>query len=508
MTATMPQRVTAITLPERSVFIDGSFREVDGATAAVVNPATEETIATVASVGAEIVESVLAAARRGFETWSRTSVSDRADALDRIADAMERHGAELAAIATSEIGMPIRDARAGQVDLPVRVLRSTAAIAREYPWDRRDGAGSSIVREAAGVVLAITPWNFPVHQIITKLAPALAAGCSIILKPAELTPLTALFVAALCDEAGIPRGVVNVVTGRGSVLGEALLQSRGYEVVTFTGSLAVGRHIGAVAGDAIVRATLELGGKSPAIVLADADLQTAVETTVRNCFVNAGQKCNAPTRLLVPRERTDEAAQIAARVAESYVIGDPTKESTTMGPMVSAAQRDIVSGFLGDAAEQGARIVTGGERDRWNRGFFISPAIVSNASRDSRIAVDEVFGPVLTVLGYDGEADAVTLANDSEYGLSAEVWSADPGKASAVARQIRAGQVRINGVRTPALPVSPFGGYKRSGLGRELGVFALDEFVEIKAVLGDPILDAGTGADAAVNVASGPVVRA
>ncbi len=486
---------TQLVIPERAVFYGGRFYELDGPGTAVVNPANEREIARVADASPEIVDAVVTSARAGFELWSRVPVAERAEALDRLAATMERHGDQLARIATSEVGTPIRDSRAGQVNLPVRVLRSTADITRDYPWDVRDAAGSSIVREPAGVVLAITPWNFPVHQIITKVAPALAAGCSVILKPAEITPLTALFIAALCDEAGIPPGVVNVVTGRGSVLGEAFLQSGGYDVVSFTGSLPVGRHIGAVAGNDIVRATLELGGKSPALVLPDADLKTAVATTVRNCFVNAGQKCNAPTRLLVPRERADEAADIAAAVADSYEIGDPMDEKTTMGPMVSNAQRDIVTDFLTDAAAAGARVVTGGDRSRWDRGYFITPAIVTDAERDSRIAVEEVFGPVLTVFGYDGEADGIRLANDTQFGLSAEVWSGDPARAAATARLIRAGQVRINGVRTPHLPVSPFGGYKRSGLGRELGEFGLDEFVEVKAVLGDPVVEAANGQD-------------
>lgn len=489
---TLQDAATRVVIPERSIFIDGRFVEIAGAGTPVINPATEQEFARVANAGPEVVEDAMAAARRAFPTWSTTSPADRADALDRLADALDRHGNELAIVATSEIGTPIRDARAGQVDLPIRVLRSTADIVRHYGWDVRDAAGSSIVREATGVVLAITPWNFPVHQIITKLAPAIGAGCTVVLKPAEITPLTALFIAALCAEAGIPPGVVNVVTGKGSVLGEALLQSGAYDVVSFTGSLPIGRHIGAVAGDAIVRATLELGGKSPALVLDDADLESAVTTTVRNCFVNAGQKCNAPTRLLVPMTQVDEAAQIAGAVADEYRLGDPLDEQTTMGPMVSGDQRDIVSDFLQGAVHDGARLVTGGDRSRFERGYFITPAIVSGAPRDSRIAVEEVFGPVLTVLGYSGEDDGVNLANDTEFGLSSEVWSADPGRAASIARRIRAGQVRVNGVRTPHLPISPFGGYKRSGLGRELGEFGLDEFVEIKAILGDPELEGAT----------------
>jgi acyl-CoA reductase-like NAD-dependent aldehyde dehydrogenase len=306
-----------------------------------------------------------------------------------------------------------------------------------------------------------------------------------VLKPAELTPLNALFIAALCEEIGLPPGVFNVVTGTGSSTGEALLQTRAYDVVSFTGSLAVGRHIGAIAGESIVRATLELGGKSPAVVLDDADFELAVSTTVKNCFVNAGQKCNAPTRLLVPENRREESAEIAAAVANAYVIGDPLAESTTMGPLVSAPHREKVLGFVRAAANDGARVVTGGDV-LGDLGYYVTPAIVTGVRRDAQIVREEVFGPVLTVLGYDDERDAVAQANDTEYGLSAEVWSGDEQRAAGLARRIRAGQVRVNGVRTPALPVSPFGGFKKSGLGRELGVFGLEEFVEVKAILGDP----------------------
>src|SRR5690606_16044499 len=293
----------------------------------------------------------------------------------------------------------------------------------------------------------------------------------------------ALFLAALCDRIGLPPGVVNVLPGTGAVTGEALVQSRAYDLVSFTGPLTVGRRIGAIAGERIVRATLELGGKSPAVVLDDADLETAVRTTVTNCFTNAGQKCNAPTRLLVPERRRDEAVEIAVAAAESYVLGDPLDESTTMGPLVSQAQRHKVLGYLERTA---GRVVTGGAADGFDRGFFIRPAVITDVPEDDPAVREEIFGPVLVVLGHHGEDDAVRMANDTEYGLSAEVWSADPQRARRVARRIKAGQVRVNGVRTPRPPVSPFGGYKCSGLGREMGPFALEEFLEIKAILGDP----------------------
>jgi acyl-CoA reductase-like NAD-dependent aldehyde dehydrogenase len=276
---------------------------------------------------------------------------------------------------------------------------------------------------------------------------------------------------------------VNVVTGTGATTGEALLRGGGYDIVSFTGSLAIGRHIGTVAGERIVRTTLELGGKSPAVVLEDADLETAVRTTVRNCFTNAGQKCNAPTRLIVPEGRRGEAVEIAVAAAEGYVLGHPLDERTTMGPLASDVQRRKVLGHLAATA---GRVATGGPAEEFERGFFVRPAIVTDLPDDDAIVREEVFGPVLCVQGHEGERDAVRRANDSQYGLSAEVWSGDPARAGSIARQIRAGQVRINGVRTPELPISPFGGYKASGLGREMGPFALEEYLEIKAILGDP----------------------
>jgi acyl-CoA reductase-like NAD-dependent aldehyde dehydrogenase len=477
-----------IAFPTNAVYIDGEWVVPDNEQRLdVVNPATEECIGSVTECSADTTAKATAAARRAFDDWSQIPPAQRAMHLDTLADAFERHGEQLAILAAREIGMPLREARAVQVDLPTAVLRSTADIARAYRWDSRDASGSSIVREPAGVVLAITPWNFPVHQIVTKLAPALVAGCTVVVKPAELTPLTALFVAALCDEAGIPAGVVNIVTGRGATTGEALVQGGDYDVVSFTGSLAVGRRIGAVAGDRIVRATLELGGKSPAVILDDADLDVAVRTTVKNCFVNAGQKCNAPTRLIVPEELRAEAVDIASAAADAYVLGDPLDETTSMGPLASQAQRDKVLGYL-DRTRQNGRVVTGGAAEDHRRGYFVRPAIVTDVREDAPVVREEVFGPVLVILGHHGEDDAVRIANDTAYGLSAEIWTGDDARAAALARRVRAGQVRVNGVRTPSPPITPFGGYKMSGLGREMGAFALEEYLEVKAILGDPEL--------------------
>lgn len=487
MTSTQAVAAAApITIPQGAVFIGGQWVEVPGAGIAVHNPATGEVIGNVPDADAETCARAMAAAREALGDWSARPAAERADFLDRLADGFETHGEQLAQLASSEIGMPLPESRAVQSALPAKVLRSTADIARAFAWEARDASGSTIVREAVGVVLGITPWNFPVHQIIAKLAPALAAGCTIVLKPAELTPLNAIFVARLCEEAGIPAGVVNLVTGTGAHTGEALVRGGGYDLVSFTGSLKIGRHIGAVAGEGVVRATLELGGKSPAVVLDDADLETAVRTTVKNCFVNAGQKCNAPSRLLVPAQRRAEAVEIATAAARAYVLGDPLEDGTTMGPLASRVQRDKVLGFLEAARAEGAT-VHGGEL-LVEDGLFVRPAIVSEVAEDSAVVRDEVFGPVLVILGHEGEDDAIRLANDTEYGLSAEVWSGDEVRAARVARRIKAGQVRVNGVRTPPLPVSPFGGYKASGLGREMGPFALEEFLEVKAILGDPHL--------------------
>ncbi|PZE76205.1 aldehyde dehydrogenase family protein [Curtobacterium sp. MCBD17_019] len=491
--------VDAVVVPDRSVFMGGGWVSPDDeAPLDVVDPATERIIGTVLDASADLAHRALLDAREAWPAWAALPPSRRAGLLDALAAELERHGDALAELATHEIGMPIRESRAVQVDLPVKVLRSTAAIARQLAWDSRDASGSSVVREPVGVVLAITPWNFPVHQIVAKLAPALAAGCTVVLKPAELTPLNALFLAELGRRAGLPAGVFDVVTGTGATTGEALLQDETWDMVSFTGSLAVGRHIGAVAGSRIKRATLELGGKSPAVVLDDADLDLAVRTTVRNCFTNAGQKCNAPTRLLVPADRLHDAVRIAAESADAYVLGDPLDPGTTMGPVVSAEQRAKVLRFVDTARAAGATVATGGTAVD-GTGFFLRPTIVTDLAEDAEIVREEVFGPVLVVQGHAGEDDAVRMANDTPYGLSSEVWSADEVRAAAIARRIRAGQVRVNGVRTPALPVSPFGGYGQSGLGREMGPFAIEEYLEVKAVLGDPVLDptATTAAPAA-----------
>lgn len=470
-------------------YIDGAWVEPAGRELIpVLNPATEEVIGSVPEADATDVAAAFAASRRALPGWRARSAAERAAYLDALADALRDGAEDLARLASAEIGMPLSESRAVQVALPEQVLRSTAAAARELEWEYRDASGSTVIREPVGVVLGITPWNFPVHQLMAKLAPALAAGCTIVLKSAELTPLNALFIAGLCEAISLPPGVVNLITGRGSTTGESMVQSGEYDMVSFTGSLSVGRHIGEVAGGRVVRATLELGGKSPAVVMDDADLEVAVRTTVKNCFTNAGQKCNAPTRLIVPEPLRERAMEIASDAARAYRLGDPLDVSTTMGPLASDAQRDKVLAYVQGARSRGAR-VSGGNTGPFERGYFVEPAIVTDVAESDPVVTDEIFGPVLVLLGHHGESDAIRLANDTPYGLSAEIWTADPECARRLVSGIAAGQVRINGVRSPQPPIAPFGGYKSSGLGRELGSFGLEEYLEIKAVLGslDPV---------------------
>lgn len=467
-----------------SLYIDGRWiSPVGREEVPVINPATEEVIGSIVDADDRDVAAAFAAARRALPEWSARPVGERAAYLDVLADALHDNSERIALLATSEIGMPLAESRSVQAALPEAVLRSTAQAARELDWEYRDISGSTVLREPVGVVLGITPWNFPVHQLVAKLAPALAAGCTIVLKPAELTPLNALFLAELCDQVGLPAGVVNLVTGRGSTTGEKLVRSRAYDLVSFTGSLAIGRHIGAVASDRVVRAALELGGKSPAVVMDDADLEAAVRTTVRNCFTNAGQKCNAPTRLIVPEVDRSRAMEIATAAVAEYRLGDPLDPETTMGPLASDAQQDKVLRYVDGARERGATVAGGRRTDR-PTGFFVEPAVITDVDEADPVVQEEIFGPVLVILGHQGEADAMRIANDTPYGLSAELWSADPAQTARLVRGIRAGQVRVNGVRSPHPPVAPFGGYKASGLGRELGAFGLEEYLEVKAVLG------------------------
>ena len=450
----------------------------------VLNPATEEVLDTIALGTAGDVDAVVARAREAFPAWAETPLAERLGYLGALADELERRNDELVRLITGEVGTPLAECRSAQVGLPIAVLRDTIEVAAEHPWREQCGR-SEVWREPAGVVGAITPWNFPLHQIVAKMGPALAAGCTVVLKPSEVAPLNALVLFDALKAVDLPPGVANLVLGTGPVVGESIAGHLGVDVVSFTGSIRAGTRVAELAARNVTRVALELGGKSANVILADADLERAVPAGVAQAFVNAGQACIALTRMLVPTDRLAEAEALAGDAAARIVVGDPSAAETTMGPVVSAAQRDRVTGFLHSALGDGARVVSGGPGapPGLDRGFFVRPTVLSGVTNTMTVSREEVFGPVLVLLPYGNEDEAVALANDTPYGLSGGVWSLDPDHARRVAARLRTGQVKINGARTRDHIRAPFGGYKRSGIGRELGPHGLDEFLEVKSVL-------------------------
>ena len=450
----------------------------------VLNPATEEVLDTVALGRAADVDAAVDRARDAFPAWAATPLAERLAHLSALADELERRADDLTALITAEVGTPLAECRSAQVGLPIRVLRDTVEVADSHPWRERCGR-SEVWREPAGVVGAITPWNFPLHQIVAKLAPALAAGCTVVLKPSEVAPLNALVLFDALKAVGLPPGVANLVLGTGPVVGEAIAGHPGVDVVSFTGSGRAGVRVAELAARNVTRVALELGGKSPNLILPDADFERAVPAGVGQAFVNAGQACIALSRMLVPAARLADAEALARQAAEQVIVGDPTAVSTTMGPVVSDLQRQRVTASVAGAVADGARVIAGGPGapEGLERGFFVRPTVLGDVTTTMTVSRDEVFGPVLVLLPYRDEAEAIALANDTPYGLSAGVWSSDPDHARRVAGRLRAGQVKINGARTRDHLRAPFGGYGRSGIGRELGPFGLDEFLEIKAVL-------------------------
>ena len=476
MTTTIPMPV------HDRLHIGGQWVQATGdETIDVVNPYTEEVIASVPAGTAADVDRAVAAARAAFPGWAATPVEQRADLLDAVAQRLSDRGDELATIIASELGAPVGLARLIQVGLPTMTFASMRGLLEGLAFEEEIG-NSLVLREPIGVIAAITPWNYPLHQIAGKVAPALAAGCTVVLKPSEVTPLSAFVLAEIFDEVGLPPGVANLVTGDGRVIGEAMIGHPDVDMVTFTGSEGVGRHIGEVAGRNLVPAALELGGKSACVVLDDADMQLAITACVTRCMLNSGQTCIALTRLLVPRERLPEAEAIAAAVAQAHKLGDPFDPATVMGPLVSAIQRDRVREHIRRGSEGGARLVAGGAEppEGLDRGYFVAPTVFSDVRSDMSIAQEEIFGPVLSIIAYDDEEDAIRIANDSPYGLSGAVWSGDEGHALSVARRIRTGQVDVNGGAFN--PYAPFGGVDCSGHGRELGAHGLEEFFYLKSV--------------------------
>jgi aldehyde dehydrogenase (NAD+) len=461
-------------------FVNGSFTEGGGERIDVVNPATEEVIGSVPAGTAADADTAVRAAASAFEAWAATPLAERVAAVRRINDGLRERAGELAATIVAEVGTPITFASKVQVVNPVGITDGVLAEVEAGALDPVTVGNSTIVREPIGVVAAITPWNFPLQQMVAKVTPALVAGNTVVLKPSEVAPLTAGLLAQIIADAGLPAGVFNMVHGTGPVVGEALAAHPLVDMVSFTGSTRAGRRVAAVGAETVKKVALELGGKSASVVLDDADLGRAVKITLANCFMNNGQACSALTRLLVPADRHDEALTAAAAAAAKYVPGDPALESTRIGPSVSAAQRDRVVGFITKGIEEGATLAAGGPDPVDGPGYFVRPTVFGNVKPDMTIAQEEIFGPVLTILPYTDEADAIRIANGTQYGLAAGVFGADVERARAVAGKLRAGQVDVNGAAFNTR--APFGGFKQSGNGREFGRYGLEEFTELKSI--------------------------
>ncbi|WP_229075652.1 aldehyde dehydrogenase family protein [Actinoplanes sp. DH11] len=442
----------------------------------VENPYTEQVLGHVPAGTAADVDLAVSAARRAFEGWAATPAAERGAALSRFHQALAARADEIARTVGLELGTPLKVAKAVQAGLPLTVLSGYAELAARPAAEETIG-NSLVVHEPAGVVGAITPWNYPLHQVVAKVGAALAAGCTVVLKPSELTPLVAYLLLDAAHESGLPAGVLNLVTGTGPVVGAAIAGHPDVDLVSFTGSTATGRAISRAAADRIAKVSLELGGKSANVILEDADVVKAVKVGVGNAFLNSGQTCTAWTRMLVHRSHYDEAVELAAKTAAGYTVGDPFDPATRLGPLVSAAQRDRVRGFIERA---GARLVAGGlDAPVPATGHFVAPTVFADVDPDSELAQEEVFGPVLSIIGFDDDDEAVAIANNSKYGLAGGVWGSTD-RAVAVARRLRTGAVDVNGGSFN--PFAPFGGYKQSGIGRELGAYGLAEFQQVKAI--------------------------
>ncbi|MQA08849.1 MAG: aldehyde dehydrogenase family protein [Pseudonocardiaceae bacterium] len=462
--------------------IDGERLHAAGERIEVVNPATEQVIAAVPAGTPDDVDAAVRAARNAFPSWSATSVADRAALVRRISDGLAARKEEVAATITAEMGSPITFARKVQASVPVATTSGLADLLDGgYSFSQEIG-NSLVLREPVGVIGCITPWNYPLHQIVNKVVPALAAGCTVVLKPSELAPLNAGILLEVLAEAGVPDGVVNLVHGTGPVVGEALAAHPDVDMISFTGSTRAGRRVSALASETVKRVALELGGKSANVVLDDADLTKAVKLGLANTYINGGQTCTAWTRMLVPASKHDELVELAGAAAEKYGVGDPTEESTRIGPMSSVAQRERVLGYITRGVEEGATVAFGGPDTGSlpTPGAYVPPTVFANVRPEMTIAQEEIFGPVLSILPYRDEDEAVEIANSTIYGLAGAVFSGDDERALAVAKRLRTGQVDVNGGAFN--PVAPFGGYKQSGNGRELGQYGLEEFTELKAI--------------------------
>jgi len=452
----------------------------------VLNPATEEVIGRISLGTKDDVDKAVAAAKKAFESWSRTTREERVAVLERVLAAYQAHLDELAETISSEMGAPMWLAKAAQAPSGMAHLANTLETLRTYEFETSRGS-TRIVREPVGVCGLITPWNWPVNQIMCKVAPALAAGCTMVLKPSEIAPLNAIVVARILHEAGVPAGVFNLVNGDGPTVGAALSAHPDIDMMSFTGSTRAGIQVAKASADTVKRVAQELGGKSANIVLDDADLKAAVTAGVRACFMNSGQSCNAPTRMLVPAARHAEAVEFARAAASSVQVADPASAPPgAIGPVVSKPQWTKIQGLIQAAIDEGAELVAGGPGlpEGMTRGYFVRPTVFAGVRNDMTIAREEVFGPVLAILPYKDEEEAIRIANDTVYGLSGYVQSGSPEHAYAVASRLRTGNVHLNGAGPDF--GAPFGGYKQSGNGREWGEFGFEEFLEVKAVMGAP----------------------
>ncbi len=470
-------------LSRDKLFIGGAWVAPSGKqTIDVFNTGNGERMAKVPLGDEKDVDAAVAAARAALEGWSGGSAEWRAGFLDKIAAGLKARADELARLIAQEVGMPLKMAARIQVGLPIANFANYARLVKEFAFEQKVG-NSLVLREPVGVVGAITPWNYPLHQITLKVAPALAAGCTVVLKPSEVAPLNAFVLAEVIEIAGLPKGVFNLVTGTGQKAGEALVKHPGVDMISFTGSTRAGKRISELGAQSIKRIALELGGKSASVILDDADLAAAVKGTVNGCYLNSGQTCTALTRMLVPEGKYEEAAKLAAEAAKGFAVGDPLDDKSRLGPLTSLAQLERVRGYIKKGVEEGAELVAGGLEHPDGApagGYYVRPTVFGKVKNSMTIAQEEIFGPVLAIIPYKDEEDAVRSANDSPYGLAGAVWSKDDAHAQRVARRIRAGPVDVNG---GAFNMNaPFGGFKQSGHGREAGVYGLEEFLEYKSL--------------------------
>lgn len=475
-------------LRKTDFFIDGRWtapttpRELE-----VINPADEQPFAVISLGSSADVDKAVAAARKAFDSWSRTSREERLEYLEKLLVAYNKRLPDMSQAISSEMGAPIKLATESQASVGAYHIKNFIRELKNFEFEHQlseIAPNDRIVHEPIGVCGLITPWNWPMNQVTLKVVPAIAAGCTVVLKPSEIAPMSSMVFAEIMEEAGFPAGVFNLVNGDGLSVGEAMSRHPGIDMMSFTGSTRAGIAVTRAAAETVKRVTLELGGKSPNIVFADSDLPAAVKRGIAHCFENTGQSCNAPTRMLVERSVYDRAVEVARDAAEQTRVGNPAEDGDHIGPVVSAAQFDKIQGLIEVGIKEGARLIAGGtgRPEGFNRGYFVRPTIFADVSNDMHIAQEEVFGPVLAMIPFDSEEEAIAIANDTPYGLSGYIQTGSQERAHRVARRLRSGMVQINGASRG--PGSPFGGYKQSGLGREGGKWGLEDFLEVKSVAG------------------------